>query len=104
MPKYKARIDRNQVEIVKTFRQYGASVVHTHTLGRGFPDIVVGYQGNNFLIEIKDWLKPESQRKLTEAEQEFSNNWKGQYDIIESVGDVVSFMETITRRKNNGTF
>jgi Holliday junction resolvase len=91
MPKYNAKVDSNQPEIVKAFRNLGFSVFLTHTLGRGFPDIVVGKQGRTFIIEIKDGAKSESKRKLTPAEQEFKDNWRGQYDIIESIDDVVLF-------------
>jgi hypothetical protein len=91
MPKYNAKVDSNQPEIVKAFRNLGFSVFLTHTLGRGFPDIVAGKQGLNFLIEIKDGSLPPSKRKLTPAEQEFKDNWRGQYDIIESIDDVVLF-------------
>jgi hypothetical protein len=37
---HKKRTDRNQAEIVKALRQVGASVGHTHEVGKGFPDIV----------------------------------------------------------------
>lgn len=87
----KCKVDSNQRDIVDSFRNMGYTVAHTHTLGRGFPDIVVGKQGINFLIEIKDGAKPESKRKLTEPEQKFKDGWKGQYDIVESLDDVVVF-------------
>jgi hypothetical protein len=93
MPKYNARVDRNQAEIVEAFRRYGASVAHTHTLGQGFPDLVVGYRGQNWLVEVKDWMKPPSQRKLTAAEQEFRDAWRGSYHVVETVGDVAAMLE-----------
>jgi len=99
MPKYGAKADRNQAEIVEAFRRYGASVAHTHTLGRGFPDLVVGYQGQNWLVEIKDWMKPPSQRALTPAEQEFRDNWRGTYHIVETVGDVAALIEEYHHRQ-----
>jgi hypothetical protein len=91
MPKYNAKVDSNQPEIVKAFRNLGFSVFLTHTLGRGYPDLTISKQGLNFLIEIKDGSLPPSKRKLTPAEQEFKDNWRGQYDIIESIDDVVLF-------------
>lgn len=91
MPKYNAKVDANQPEIVKAFKGLGFSVAHTHTLGKGFPDIVVGKQGQSFLIEIKDGSQVPSKRKLTPPEQIFKDAWKGQFDIIESIDDVVIF-------------
>lgn len=36
-----ARTDANQPEIVKALREHGFHVAHTHTIGKGFPDVVV---------------------------------------------------------------
>lgn len=82
-----ARTDANQKPIVEGLREIGASVAITSQLGTGFPDIVVGYKGRNYLIEIKDGDKPPSQRKLTEDEVDFENKWRGQYAIAESLAD-----------------
>lgn len=47
------RIDANQSEIVAALRACGCTVAITSDVGGGFPDLVVGYQGRNFLLEIK---------------------------------------------------
>ena len=49
-----ARIDRNQPEIVDALRKRGASVALLHTAHDGIPDLLVGYKGKNFLLEVKD--------------------------------------------------
>lgn len=86
-----AKADGNQPQIVKAFRQLGFSVAHTHTIGKGFPDIVVGRNGINTLVEIKDGDKVKSQKQLTADEKEFHENWRGTIIIIESVEDVIKF-------------
>ena len=63
-----ARIDRNQPDIIKALRYAGATVQPTHTLGKGCPDLLVGFRGENFLLEIKDGRKSPSHRKLTNDE------------------------------------
>lgn len=73
-----SRRDANQSEIVKALRAAGASVTETHQLGSGFPDIVVGYQGTNFLIEIKNGRAA----KLTEPERRWHDDWLGTVDIV----------------------
>lgn len=83
-----AKIDSNQNEIVSYARKLGFSVAITSSLGGGFPDIVLGKNGINFLGEIKDGKKPPSARKLTEPEQKFHNEWRGQICIIESIEDI----------------
>ena len=49
-----ARVDANQPVIVAALRAIGATVQHLHAVGQGCPDILVGYDGVNFLMEIKD--------------------------------------------------
>lgn len=48
-----ARTDTNQAEIVEAQRKAGAVVKDTHKLGGGFSDILVGYQGQLYLEEVK---------------------------------------------------
>jgi len=93
MPKLRSKVDANQAEIVKIFRSAGASVCCTHMLGRGFPDLVVGWGGQNILIEVKDGSKPPSQRKLTADEKAFHANWQGRIEIVESIEDVYNILK-----------
>ncbi len=90
------RIDANQKEIVATFRKLGCSVFVTSEIGKGFPDIVLGFRGDNYLIEIKDGKKPLSQQKLTEQEQEFHREWDGNLCIIRSIEDAISFINDLS--------
>jgi len=92
------RTDRNQAEIVSELRkQEGISVFSTHTIGKGFPDIVVGYKGMNFLFEIKDELKTRSQTKLTEAEVKFHNEWNGQVSIVKNSTQIIKLIKSCTQ-------
>ncbi len=87
-----ARIDANQPEIVQALRDVGASVSVTSMVGKGFPDIVVGYRGQNYLIEIKDGSKPPSQRKLTPDEQEWHDLWRGTVHIANSTDEALKII------------
>jgi hypothetical protein len=91
------RIDSNQTEIVKAFRTCGASVWITSSLGKGAPDCVVGYAGQNWLVEIKDGEKSPSQQNLTPCETKFHESWKGKIIIIRSVDEVIRFINGLTR-------
>lgn len=88
----RARIDGNQNEIVAQLRELGCSVAITSQLGKGFPDLVVGFKGKNYLLEIKDPSKPLSQRKLTKDEIRFSYKWLGQYSVIETIDDFLALL------------
>jgi hypothetical protein len=85
------RVDANQPEIVAAFRALGYSVAHTHMVGGGFVDVIVGKGGRSFLIEIKDGSKPPSARKLTKDEAEFHAEWRGGVYVIASTDDVLLF-------------
>lgn len=88
----KARIDTNQPEIVSAFRKAGCSVAITSAVGKGFPDIVVGYAGENFLVEIKDGEKPASAQKLTPDEAEWHTNWRGSVFVVRSVSEAFALL------------
>ena len=91
-----ARIDANQNEIVRYLRTIpGCTVAITSMVGNGFPDIVVGYQGSNYLLEIKDSAKPPSKQLLTPAENKFHNTWRGQVDIVKTFEECLEVMDAI---------
>lgn len=90
----RAKIDANQPLIVRALRDAGATVKSTSQLGDGFPDLVVGWRGKNFMFEVKDPTKKPSERKLTDDEKAFHFGWSGQVCIIESVEDALKVMES----------
>lgn len=93
-----AKTDANQKQIVKLLRQLpGVSVAVTSSLGAGFPDLVIGFQKRNYLIELKDGDKPPSAQKLTPDEIEFQNTWQGQYHVCNSLSAI---MDIIFSNKN----
>lgn len=91
------RVDDNQRDIVKTFRDIGFSVLILSDVGKGCPDILVGFRGMNYLVEIKDGAKSPSKQRLTPHEDEFHQSWRGQVIIIRSINEVLKFVSTITR-------
>lgn len=90
-----ARVDDNQRQIIDALRKIGATVQPIHQLGKGVPDILVGFRDRNLVLEIKDGKKPPSARKLTEDEFVWHANWKGQVAVVESVEQAIQIvMET----------
>ena len=81
MPK---RVDDNQREIVDALRGVGCSVQHLHEVGRGCPDILVGFRGINYLFEIKDGNKIPSRQKLTPDEEKWHQLWNGRVITVNS--------------------
>ena len=87
-----ARTDDNQTEIVKAFRDLGWSVLIISQL-KNCCDIMVAKKGETIAIEIKDGKKQPSQRKLSEGELNFRNEWKGKWSLVESFEDVLKINE-----------
>jgi hypothetical protein len=85
-----SRVDANQASIVRTLRAVGASVLHVHQLKNCF-DILVGYRGRTFLMEIKTSEK----EKLTPGEEEFMRTWRGSpYHIVYSSDQAIRIITT----------
>ena len=85
----RAAVDANQSEIVAALRRVGASVVDLSAVGAGCPDLLAGYRGVNYFVEIKDGDKFKSQRKLTPAQVQFHDNWRGQICVVETVDEAL---------------
>lgn len=84
MPRRAAKIDANQPEIVLALRAVGASVECMQAAGSGFPDLVVGYRGVNYLLEIKT-----AKGKLTKDQKTWHPLWRGQVEIVRSVDEAL---------------
>jgi len=83
MPK---SVDANQPEIVAALRAVGATVQHLHEVGRGCPDILVGFRQRNYLLEIKNCLRD---WKLTPAEEIWLVQWRGQACVVETADEAL---------------
>lgn len=96
-----AKVDANQVEIVRAFRAAGASVLHLHTL-KGAADTLVGHPRAcpacgyetrfNSLIEIKNGALSPSKQRLTVAEAKFHHEWKGQIAIAKTIDEALAII------------
>ena len=80
----RARVDANQAKLVALFRKLGFSVQHLHAVGKGVPDLMLGANGVNHLVEVKDGTKAPSARVLSPAQVAWHAEWKGQVAVIES--------------------
>jgi len=76
------RVDNNQDEIVKALEKFGASVMSLTQVKYGCPDLVVGFRGKNYLIEIKN---PKTSGKLTEAQKRFIKKWPAPIYVVYDV-------------------
>ena len=72
-----AKVDANQEQIVEALRAVGATVQTLAAVGKGVPDLLVGYQGKTILLEVKDGRRPPSERRLTEDQLVWHGAWRG---------------------------
>jgi hypothetical protein len=79
-----AKTDRNQPEIVKSLRDFGATVIVLSTVGKGCPDLLVGYAGSNHLLEVK---MPGG--KLTPDQCVLHGHWMGKIHVVHSPQEAI---------------
>jgi Holliday junction resolvase len=88
-----AKIDDNQKAIVNVLRQLGASVQSLAATGKGCPDLLVGYHGINYLMEVKDGDKVPSARELTIDQKHWHSIWRGSVHIVKSVDEALKILQ-----------
>lgn len=87
--KHYPKLDANQKEIVKGLRDRGLSVQSLASIGRGCPDILVGYRGANFLLELKNDKLSKSQTELNEDQVKWHASWVGQKATVKNLGQAL---------------
>lgn len=73
----KGKRDLNQDVIVRTLQEVGATVLDLADQGNGCPDIVVGWHGENILMEIKNPDNSYGRRGLNKNQTEWAELWRG---------------------------
>lgn len=89
-----ARVDSNHLDICHALRKGGLSVISTAAIGKGFPDVVVGFRGFNHLVEIKDGTKS---WRMTPDQITFFDEWKGGIVVISSIESAIEWMEELRK-------
>ena len=88
----KKKVDSNQAQIIADLKKIGVSVLNLSRVGGGCPDILVGWQGKNILIEIKT-----AKGDLNDLQIEFFKEWKGPKFVCKSINEII---EIINNKKN----
>lgn len=86
MPKYAAKVDRNQREIVDALKSCGC-----HVMFIGKPvDLLIGVRGKNLLLEVKvPKAKGEPGGKLTPEQEVFFKEWRGQKAVVRTAEEAL---------------
>jgi len=83
--RYHAKVDANHAAIVKALRSVGASVQSLAAVGKGCPDLLVGFGDCWYVLEVKDGSKPQSQCQLTDDEREWAAGARAPVWIVWSI-------------------
>jgi hypothetical protein len=91
-------VDANQSPIVEALRMVpGVSVQDLHTVGKGCPDILVGFRGQTYgPYEIKG-----AEGLITPSEEKWWQQWRGGGKVVHSVEGILRDMELTRIQKEN---
>lgn len=87
----RAKVDGNHADIVKALRLVGATVQSLASIGKGCPDLLVGYRGRLFLLEVKS-----PGGKLTADEERWAHEWLPHARVVTSTQDALAAIGVIT--------
>ena len=91
MTYYKKRVDNNQLEIIKAFQSMGATVLNLSAVGKGCPDLLIGYKNISVLVEVKS-----KTGKFTEPQLKFMEQWQGgPVNRIDSVDGAIRLIKLL---------
>lgn len=88
MPRYAARRDLNEPQIMKALEWADCSVKRINM--KGVADLLVGINGVNLLLETKS-----KRGTLTPAQEEFKASWHGHYAVVRSIEEALEEVDKI---------
>lgn len=84
----RGRRDANHADIVEALGYIpGMTVVDLGDVGGGCPDLLVGYNGRNWLFEVKT-----EKGRLNGAQVEFMRNWTGEAFPVRGVLEIIDII------------
>jgi hypothetical protein len=84
MPRKAAKVDKNHGAIVTALRQIGAKVQSLAALGKDVPDLLVGYRGTAYLLEVKS-----ERGKVTDGQAQWLAEWPGPWAIVRTPEEAI---------------
>ena len=91
-----AKVDDNQPVIVEALRASGAFVQILSSIGKGCPDLAVGYRGAWTFLEVKDGSKCRSAATLTPAQVDWIVNLRNRAPVV-VVSNVYEALEAVNK-------
>lgn len=85
---YSAKRDSNESAIIEALRTAGCTV--TPLSIKGCPDLLVGIDGVNYLVEVKN-----GKNDLTDDQIKFFETWEGQCAVVRTVEEALKVIGRI---------
>ena len=86
----RGRTDGNHTAVARALINAGCTVQSLAALGDGVPDLLVGIDGRNLLVEVKNGAKPPSKQRLTPDEATWHAAWAGQVAVVATVDEALA--------------
>lgn len=91
--------DKNHDQMVSVFEQMGCSVLETHTMGGGFPDLVLGLIGQTILVEVKNPETGYGRKGLSESQRKMSDAWRGsKVNVVSTEDEAIDLIQRVRGR------
>ena len=87
-PRFARKPDANQADILSALEKVGALVEDMSLMGKGFPDLMVGFRQCLYLLEVKTL-----HGKLNKLQKPFHKKWRGyNIHVVRSVSDALAVL------------
>ena len=99
MPRWAARRDENEPEIIEALKAAGWGVFQVDA--RGFPDLVVAKGDRTHLIEVigdAKWKNNRARGGLNPLQAEFHLAWPGTIHIVRTVEEALEVVRRVAKR------
>jgi len=90
-----AKIDASQTQIVSALRAIGAFVQSLGAVGDGCPDLLVGYAGRTYLMEVKE---PHVKGRLRPSQIDWHAAWMpmgGPLYVVETPAQAMEMLHAV---------
>ena len=93
-----AKVDGTHKEVVEALRAEGVFVFQTHTVGRGFPDLVLAHPKSRrwYLAEVKT-----AKGKVNEKQKDFRHKANAPILVLTSKTDAVTWAKSVRHEPKN---
>lgn len=86
-----AKVDANQDAIVSALRAAGASVQSLAQVGKGCPDLLAGFRGTNFVLEVK-----REKKNPNDDQARWHSEWRAPVYVVRSPDEALRVIGALT--------